>query len=105
MPDVGEHGLGIVAQKRAQAPVVLPGALDGGCVDLPGFLFERRNKRLYFVQPNIPLRLLLGVVKGMRVQKAPDKLPTVWCPPSKVAAPMLTRCLSVISSGEMMVGE
>ena len=77
---------------------------------------DGRNVGLDAVQADVALALLLGIVEGMSVEKGPDELAadvfeaefemwragkTVWWPLLNVAAPMLRRCLSVISSGVM----
>src|SRR5439155_24973923 len=78
VPDVIENGARVGDQKRRKFAVVIPGAGDGGFVEFLGLLVEEerggRNVSLRAVQTNVALALLLGIVKGMRVEKRPDEL-------------------------------
>jgi len=71
------------------------------------------------VEADVPLALLLGIVEGMRVEERPDELAADVFKAEfevgvlgrrcdgrcrNVAAPMLRRCLSVISSGPIRRG-
>ena len=78
VPDVIENGARVGDQKRRKFAVVIPGTSDGGFVEFLGLLVEEerggRNVSLRAVQTNVALALLLGIVKGMRVEKRPDEL-------------------------------
>ncbi len=122
-PNVSENGAGIGDEKCREFAVVIPAARDGLFVDfLGGFVeieIDAGNVSMDAIHADVALTLLLGVVERMCVEKRPDELATDvfeaefergvledgvvaavegW-PLLKVAAPMLSRCLSVTSSG------
>src|SRR6266850_833029 len=78
VPDVVQNVTGVADQKRGKFAIAVPGAGDGAFVDfLALFIEEKRHGRhvsLGAVEADVALALLLGVVKGMRVEEGPDEL-------------------------------
>ncbi len=78
VPDVIENGAGVSDQKRGKLTVVIPGAGDGGLVDFLRFFVEEKGGRwdegMRAVEADVALALLLGIVKGMRMEEGPDEL-------------------------------
>src|SRR5207249_9292467 len=78
VPDVVEDGAGVSNQKGGKFAVVIPGASDGLFVYFAALLVEVEIDGRYIglraVEAHIALALLLGIVKGMRVEKGPDEL-------------------------------
>ena len=79
VPDVAENFPRVAAQQRSQLPVIAPGARNRVFVNRAlGRAESRRFGRQIgerVIQAHVPLALLLGVVKRMRVQERPDELP------------------------------
>src|SRR5580704_899534 len=79
VPDVAENFARIALQERRQLAVVFPRARNRAFVNRAlGWAKTRRlsgqiGERV--IQAHVPLALLLGVVKRMRMQEGPDKLP------------------------------
>jgi hypothetical protein len=78
VPDIEKNFARLRKKKRREFAVVGPGAGDGAFVNGAGFSIEKerelRDLGLGTVHANVTLRLLFGVVEGMRVEEGPDKL-------------------------------
>ncbi len=79
VPDVAQDRARRRLEHARQLAIVFPRARDGffvdGALGRAEIRARGRNVRLRAVQPHVALALLLGIVKGMRVQKRPDELP------------------------------
>lgn len=78
VPDVVQNAASITEQERRKFAVVIPCASDGAFVNFFAlFIEEKRNRRdvgLRAIEADVALALLLGIVKGMRVEEGPDEL-------------------------------
>jgi hypothetical protein len=106
MPDIVQNGARVGNQEQGKLAIVGPRADDGGFVNLAGaFIEEERdggNVGLGAIETDVALALLFGIIEGVGVEEGPDELTAdVFEAELEVAAAMLRRCLSVISSGVM----
>ena len=78
VPNLVEDGASVADEQSGKLAIVIPSAGDGLFVDFAALLVEveidGRNVGLRAVQANVALALLLGIVKGMRVEEGPDEL-------------------------------
>jgi hypothetical protein len=109
----------VVLEQRRELGVAIPRAEARRFVDVQRFAAERRHECRAVLQLDVALARLLGVVERIRVEERPDELPRdvleaelEMCvlvdgvmPASKVSAPIVSRCLSVISPAPMTRGE
>src|SRR5882762_218244 len=80
VPNVVEDGAGVADEESGKLAIVVPGAGDSLYIDFAALLVEveidGRDVGLRAVQADVALALLLGIVKGMRVEERPNKLAT-----------------------------
>src|SRR5215469_10862397 len=79
VPDVAENFARGRFEKFGELAVVIPGACDGAFVDSAFggaeiWRVSRRDERLRAVEAHVALALLFGIIKRVRVKKAPDEL-------------------------------
>src|SRR5262249_49146994 len=79
MPNVALDASCVSGEKCRELAIVIPCAGDSLLVDgAAGFIEEkrsRRDERLDAIHAHVALALLLGIVKGMCMEKGPHKLP------------------------------
>jgi hypothetical protein len=78
VPDIEKNFAGLREEQRREFAIIRPGAGDGAFVDGAGFGVEEERDfgdiSLGAVHADVTLRLLLGIVEGMGVEKGPDEL-------------------------------